>query len=156
MTTIAAQIAELHRLAPKELAERYATLFGREPRVRNKAWLLRQVAWKVQERELGGLSDRAQTRLRELMAQVDLPLVATPPSRSQPKVAARANANAPMVGTVLVREWHDQRIEVRVVDDGFEWNGARYTSLSAVAKAITGAAWNGRLFFGLTTRRSAS
>jgi hypothetical protein len=71
-------------------------------------------------------------------------------------VAARADANAPMVGTVLVREWHDQRIEVRVLDDGFEWNGARYTSLSAVAKAITGAAWNGRLFFGLTTRRSAS
>jgi hypothetical protein len=156
MITIATQIRELQTLAPAQLAERYQALFGKPPRVRNAAWLRRQVAFRIQEQLLGGLSDRAKSRLGELMAQVDLPLVATPPPRPQPKPAARADANAPMVGTILVREWHDQRIEVRVVDDGFLWSGVTYKSLSAVARAITGAAWNGRLFFGLTTRRSAS
>lgn len=156
MTTIAAQIAELQRLAPKELAVRYQALFGKPPRVRNAAWLRRQVAFRLQEQQLGGLSDRAKTRLGELMATIDLPIVGTPSPRPRPKPKDRTDTITPVVGTVLLKEWHDQRIEVRVLDDGFEWNGGRYTSLSAVAKAITGAAWNGRLFFGLTTRRSAS
>jgi hypothetical protein len=156
MTTIAAQIAELQRLAPTELAVRYQALFGKPPRNKNRAWLLRQVAFRIQEQLLGGLSDRAKTRLGELMATIDLPIVGTPPPRPRPKPAARTDASAPVVGTVLVREWRDQRIEVRVLDDGFEWSGASYKSLSAVAKAVTGAAWNGRLFFGLTTRRPAS
>lgn len=156
MTTIAPQIRELQTLAPAQLAERYAALFGKPPRNRNKAWLFRQCAFRLQEQQLGGLSDRAKTRLAELMATIDLPIAATPPARPRPKPVTRADTNAPVVGTVLVREWRDQRIEVRVVDNGFAWNGVTFSSLSACAKAITGAAWNGRLFFGLTTRRSAS
>ncbi len=156
MKTIAQQITELQSLAPKQLAERYAALFGRAPRNRNKAWLFRQCAFRLQEQQLGGLSDRAKIRLAELMATIDLPIAATTPPRPHAKPAARGDTNTPVVGTVLVREWRDQRIEVHVVDDGFTWNGTTYTSLSAVAKAITGAAWNGRLFFGLTTRKPAS
>ena len=154
--TIAMQIRELQTLAPAQLAVRFESLHGKPPRNRNKAWLLRQVAWKLQERELGGLSERARSRLGELMAQVDLPLVATPPPRPKPKAAASSDTNAPMVGTTLTREWRGQQLRVEVRDGGYEWNGTMFTSLSAVAKAITGAAWNGRLFFGLTTRRSAS
>ncbi len=156
--SITAQLAELQRLAPAQLAARYEALFGIPPRVRNRAWLFRQCAWKAQERALGGLSDRAKSRLAELMATIDLPIAAAaPPPRPRPTPAAKpATTNTPIPGTVLVREWRDQRIEVHVTDAGFIWNSTTFSSLSAVARAITGSAWNGRLFFGLTTRKSAS
>lgn len=153
MNTIAQQIRELKALTPTQLAARYATLFGKQPRVRNKAFMQRQLAWKLQERQLGGLPERAKARLEELIAEVDLPLgelPSQPPQRSR-----RAASNAPMVGTTLVRQWHDQEIRVEVREGGFEWNNTLYRSLSAVAKAVTGCVWNGRLFFNLVKRRPA-
>lgn len=151
--TITAQIRALQTMAPQQLASSYEALFGRPPRVRNAAWLRRQVAWQLQARELGGLSDRAKARLDELVARIDLPLGgATPP---RPRATLRQEPKNPLIGTTLVREWHGQQLRVEVRDNGFEWNGALYRSLSAVAKAVTGAAWNGRLFFGLVQRRAA-
>src|SRR5690606_16063793 len=111
----------------------YVELFDKEPRVKNAAWLRRQVAWKIQERELGGLGDRAMARLGELMSQIDLP-VAAPDRRTTP-VAQQRDAKGPSVGTTLVRAWRDQQIRVEVRADGFEWNGVTYKSLSACAKA---------------------
>ena len=151
--TISQQISELRNLAPAQLAERYESLFGKTPRNKNRAWLFRQVAWQMQAREFGGLNDRARSRLDELIAAIDLPLATTAP-RPKP-TPARADANSPMVGTVLTRRWHDQDIRVEVGADGYTWNGVAYKSLSACAKAITGAAWNGRLFFGLAQRGTA-
>jgi hypothetical protein len=72
--TLTAQIRTLQTAPAAELADRYTALFGKPPRIRNRAWLFRQVAWKLQERELGGLSERARTRLNELLAKIDLPL----------------------------------------------------------------------------------
>jgi hypothetical protein len=60
-----------------------------------------------------------------------------------------------MVGTILVRKWREQEIRVVVLENGYEWNDVVYRSLSAVAKAVTGSHWNGRLFFRLTERRKA-
>lgn len=153
MTTITQQIRELENLTAAQLAERYEELFGKAPHVRNKAYLQRKVAWKLQEREFGGLSARAKARLNELIAEIDLPLgdLGPRPSR-KPK---RKDTRAPLVGTTLVRRWHDQEIRVEVRDNGFEWDGTLYRSLTAVAKAVTGSHWNGKLFFGLTTRRKA-
>ena len=54
-----------------------------------------------------------------------------------------------MPGTVLNRIYKGEALQVRVLADGFEFEGNRYASLSAVAKAITGLHWNGRLFFGI-------
>src|SRR5215468_3218830 len=83
MSTIPQQLQELKTLSPAELARRYEALFGKPPRVRNKAWLFRQCAFRLQEQAHGGLSERAKTRLTELMALVDLPLCApTPPPRA--------------------------------------------------------------------------
>lgn len=152
MNTIAQQIRELRGLAPAELAERYEQLFGKPPRIRNKAFLQRQVAWKLQERALGGLSEHARTRLDQIIATLDVRL-ATPEPR--PRAASKAEPRGPLVGTTLVRRWHDQEIKVEVRENGFEWNGALYKSLSAIARAITGTNWNGRLFFGLTKRTVA-
>ncbi len=136
------------------LAERYAALFGKPPRVRHKAWLWKRIAWKLQERRLGGLSNVARARLEELIAEIELPPVesvvkarAPAPSRRDPK--------ALLPGMVLTRRWRDQKIRVRVLEDGFEWDGQVFPSLSAVARAVTGTHWNGRLFFGLTKRGRA-
>jgi hypothetical protein len=154
MSTIPQQLQELQALSPAELARRYEALFGKPPRVRNKAWLFRQCAFRLQELAFGGLGDRARNRLDELKTQITLPVAAaTPRPRPAP---VRAEAKAPLVGTVLMREWRGQQIQVEVRENGFEWSGVVYRSLSACAKAITGAAWNGKLFFGLTSRRSAS
>ncbi|HEX5050431.1 MAG TPA: DUF2924 domain-containing protein [Planctomycetota bacterium] len=154
MSTIAQQIRELQSLPAAQLAERYEALFGKPPRVRNRAWLFRQCAWQLQARELGGLSNRAKTRIDELVAQVVLPLGQAPPPK--PRVVPRPEVNEPMVGTTLTRQWRGQTIRVEVRDGGYEWNGTLHKSLSAVAKSITGAAWNGKLFFGLTKRRAGA
>jgi len=56
---------------------------------------------------------------------------------------------------VLIRDYHDQRHTVTVVTDGFEWQGATYPSLSAIARAITGTAWSGPRFFALAPANGA-
>jgi hypothetical protein len=59
-------------------------------------------------------------------------------------------------GTVLVRDYQGERHTVTVVPDGFDWQGATYTSLSAIARAITGTAWSGPRFFALARRNGTS
>ena len=61
----------------------------------------------------------------------------------------------PLVGTVLTRNWRGQEIRVTVLETGYEFNDVVYRSLSAIAREITSAHWNGRLFFGLVSRRKA-
>ena len=151
------QIAGLRQLTAPALVERYRGLFGKEPRVKHsKEWLWKRIAWKLQEEKYGGLSDVAKRRLEELIAEIDLPLgesrrtVTGTLKRSRP-----ARPGDPALGTTLVREWRGKQIQVRVLENGFEYEGVVHRSLSAVAKAITGSHWNGRLFFGLTGRKRA-
>jgi hypothetical protein len=153
-STITQQLRALHDLSAAQLAARYEQLHGKPPRVRNRAFLLRRVAWKLQEREFGGLPERAKNRLDEMIAAIDLPL--RDPAPPRPRGPQRGEAKGPMVGTTLLRRWHDQEIRVEVRDGGFEWQSTLYKSLSAVAKAITGANWNGKLFFGLTQRKAGA
>jgi hypothetical protein len=54
-------------------------------------------------------------------------------------------------GARLVREWNGVSHVVEVIENGFVWNGCRHRSLSAIARAITGARWSGPRFFGLTS-----
>jgi len=58
------------------------------------------------------------------------------------------------VGTVFTRTWKGGEVRTVAVEGGYEYEGAVYRSLSAVAKAVTGSHWNGRLFFGLTARKA--
>ena len=71
-----------------------------------------------------------------------------------PKAARKRVANGPVVGTRLVREFRGREYTVAVLTDGFEWEGRRYKSLSAVARAISGTRWNGWAFFGLRNTKS--
>lgn len=150
--TIAQETEELARLDVAQLLERYEQLFGRPPRVRNRQHLFRRCAWKLQEIRLGGLSQVAKDRLEELISEIELP-----PGEEQRTVVGKLKKprrpDDPPVGTVLVREWHGKRIEVRVVEGGFEYESTVYRTLSETARAITGAHWNGKLFFGLAKRK---
>jgi hypothetical protein len=157
MSTITAQVRALQTMPAAQLVARFTELFGKAPRSRNVAWLRREVAWKLQERKLGGLSERAKARLDELVARIDLPLGATTPPRPRPTPKPTSNDTAmPVPGTVLTREWRGQQLRVEVRDDGFIWNGTPFRSLSAVAKAITGATWSGALFFNLRKRSTSA
>ncbi len=79
-----------------------------------------------------------------------------PPSTLR-RLAAAAHAGpsgqqagaAPKAGTTLVREWHGRTHTVRVVEDGYEYGGRHYASLTKIAREVTGAAWSGPRFFGL-------
>ena len=152
MNDLAREIQELRGLSMNDLVNRYVELFGKTPRVKHREWLWKRCAWKIQEERYGGLSQAARRRLEEIIAEIDLPLV-----ENQRRVSGllRGKRRAPedKVGTVFTRTWHGREIRVQVVETGYEWDGVVYTSLSAVAKAVTGAHWNGRLFFGLTKRK---
>jgi hypothetical protein len=151
--TIPEEIAELRAMDVSSLAARYEAVFGRAPRVKHREFLWKRIAWKIQEQRFGGLSEVAKLRLDELIAEIDLPLGEATRTVTG-RLASVANRGQPAVGTTIVREWRGQQIAVRVVENGFEWNGVVYRSLSAVASAVTKSHWNGRLFFGLSKERT--
>jgi len=152
------QLAALERMTVSQLQARYAEVFGEPSRSGNRQWLLRRVAWRIQALTEGGLSERARQRAAELARDADVRVV--PPragnglGRPTLPTSLRLTANGPAPGTMLTRVYHGVEHRVTVLVDGFEYNGSRYRSLSAIASAITGSHWNGRLFFGLATPRT--
>ena len=155
MKPITEELRELTIMTPVELADRYELLFGHPPRIKNRQWLWKRIAWKLQERRWGGLSGAARARLDALIAELDLPLDErrrTVKGRLWPAVPA----SAPKPGTVLARTWKGREIRVEVTENGYLYESEVYRSLSAVARAVTGSRWNGRLFFGLTQRGGKS
>ena len=96
------------------------------------------LGYKLQEQRYGGLDRSTRALLRQVADRGSEPTSAAPLPR---KLTA---------GTRLVRDWHGTGHTVTVLDDGFEYDGRHWKSLSAIAKAITGAHWNGPRFFGLT------
>lgn len=155
------EIAAMRSKSMQEIRARYEGLFGKPPRSSNKEHLLRRVAWQMQAVVEGGLSGRARRRAAELAKDADLPIAASrkpPPgtrcfTKTPATVAAtKRDERLPMRGTVLVRPYRGRMIEVRVLDQGFEYNGQVHKSLTAVAESITGKHWNGYHFFGLRKR----
>ncbi|MBK9129709.1 MAG: DUF2924 domain-containing protein [Phycisphaerales bacterium] len=154
--TIVEEIAALQAMTAPALVERYQAAFGRPPRSKQPAWLRSRLAWRLQEQRLGGLSRVATRRLDELIAGIELPTEKTKATRTTRAPLRDDAADRLRVGTVLTREWHGREVRVTVLERGFDCEGVPYRSLSAVAKAITGSHWNGRLFFGLAPRRRKS
>jgi DUF2924 family protein len=140
---ITAEMARLAGLAIDDLRTEWRRLHQTPPPKRlSRDILLRGISYRLQERLHGGLS---KTTLRKLQGA---PVAWRSSARQRrPRVAFKP-------GTRLVREWHEQTHTVVILDDGVEWRGQRYRSLSVVARAITGARWSGPRFFGLTARAS--
>ncbi len=150
--TMAKEIMALRKMEVPELVASYEEVFGKSPRIKRREWLWRRIGWKIQENRFGGLSVVAKRRLEELISEIDLPL-----GESQGTVSGdfrkSRKPGEPAIGTTILRQWHGQQIQVRVVDQGYEFECVVFRSLSAVAKAVTGSHWNGRLFFGITKRK---
>lgn len=142
MKSTAEELADLNALDLVAMTERYAQVFGRPPRSRNRDAMFKRLAFDLQEKRLGGLSNVARARLDELLAHVELP-----------SVTPATDRNGIAVGTVLERQWRDQLVRCTVRGVGeYECGGRTFQSLSAVARSITGSAWSGALFFGLRGR----
>lgn len=153
MTTITEQLAALDTATTDQLIADYQRLHKKAPRTRNRPWLIKRVAWAIQADAFGGLSKSATQRLDLLIGQLDGPLGTSGRTVTAVLPSAR-KPNAPPVGTTLTREWRGQQIVVNVRDNGFEHDGVLYRSLSAVASKVTGAHWNGNLFFNLIRRNA--
>ena len=123
--------SQLRDLWQKELGEKPPQSFGRE-------LLALGIAYDRQERRYGGMRKASAREVDRLFRR----------TLADPAGAGRAPARA-RPGTILVREWQGITHHVTVVADGFIWNGGTHSSLSAIARAITGTKWNGPRFFGL-------
>lgn len=112
----------------EELRAEWAKRFGDPPGLRSPEILRRTLAWRIQTTEQGGFDTRTRRLLRA-------------------GVASRESMLA--TGTVIAREWQGVRHEVEVTDEGYIHGGRSWSSLSEIARAITGTRWNGPRFFGL-------
>jgi|JI8StandDraft_2_1071088.scaffolds.fasta_scaffold139865_2 hypothetical protein len=133
-----AQIAEME---PVGLAKEWARRYGRPAPSISPDLLRLGLAYKFQEQRQGGVSRTTKTIMKRAVVKTDTPDRPTmPPRKLTP-------------GTRLVRDWRGVGHTVTVLEEGFSYDGKQWSTLSAIAKAITGAHWNGPLFFGLTERR---
>jgi len=152
---INAKIEALKDKTIAELQQQFEALFdGQKASSDNKVYLIRRIAYQLQESEYGGLSQKAQKKLKELMAIYDpINNKALRPNitvETQARVKARGrDRRLPIPGSVILKEYKNMNIQVKVLTNGFEYNGKIYKTLSAIAEEITGAHWNGYHFFNL-------
>ena len=143
--SVLAQVAALPEKSMADLKQLWRELYDREPPPFNRPFLVKRLAYRIQELAFGGLSARAEAKLKALVDEEDRRLKGKLPVR---------NGDRPISGTRLIREWQGVEHTATVLDDGFEYQGRRYKSLSVIARAITGTRWNGPLFWGLRSHRS--
>jgi Protein of unknown function (DUF2924) len=132
---IEAEIARIRLLAKDALREEWRSMFGREvPKALTKDLLARMLAWNIQEKAFGGF-DRVTLKILD--------------GYTRGKQARLEQFRRLKPGTEIVREYQGERHTVTVTPDGFDWRGTTYTSLTTIARTITGTNWNGPRFFGL-------
>jgi hypothetical protein len=140
------RLAVLPTLDLGDLRLEWRRLFRAEPPRLGRDIMMRAIAYRMQEIVHGGLSKATQRRLATLAGQLETEgrIAPLPGPRIKP-------------GSRLIREWHSRTHMVCVTEEGFEFQGKTYRSLTQIAFDITGAKWSGPRFFGLTRRpRSAA
>ncbi len=156
------EISRLRRMTVGDLRGEWFRLYGQPTASRNRDYLWRRLAWRLQELAHGGLSDRARNRIAELApagfvravtprnpAPVDLPVA----DAARPRSRSVRDIRLPSAGTVITRTWRGRELRLLVLDAGFEMDGVHYGSLSEAARAVTGQRWNGPLYWGLRERK---
>ena len=154
------EIEKLRRATLATLREKYRETFGEPTRSRHREHLFRRIAWRLQALAQGDLSARARDRAQQIARDADLRMIAPPDFltvdgervRTTPGERTRREQDSrlPLPGTLLTRKWKGRTILVEVLARGFRYDNDHYSSLSAIAVAITGTRWNGLAFFGLT------
>jgi DUF2924 family protein len=136
-------VGEITRLAALEvlaLRQRWAVLFGDDPSPNfGRALLIRAIAYRLQRKALAGLKPSTQRVLDRIADS----------SKDVPQYIPKRRTSA---GTVPIREWRGVSHRVTILDDEVVYCDRRYTSLSEIARAITGSRWSGPRFFGLNRR----
>ena len=133
---VEADISRVHLLSGAALRRRWQAVFARSiPQHLTADLLRRMIANRIQEEAFGTL-DRATLKVLDGLARRE---------RSR-----RAERNL-KIGTVLVRDYQNRRHTVTVAPEGYVWEAQPYSSLSAIARAITGTAWSGPRFFALNS-----
>lgn len=125
------EVAELADLSRAALAQRWRETYGASPASDISAPLMRKaLAWEIQARAFGGHSARTLRKLKSVAGSKTAP-------------------GATSAGSRLIREWNGATHEVEVLETGYRWRGESWSSLSAIAREITGTKWSGPRFFGL-------
>ena len=143
--TVLTRVAALKTLPIPALKAQWRDLFESEPPPYNRRFLEHRLAYRIQELVYGGLKPETVARLRVLAEELD---------GGDPANRRRHHQDRPIAGTRLIREWQGVDHCVTVRDDGYEYQGRPFKSLSAVARAITGTRWNGWTFFGVKNRKA--
>ncbi|MDD5217538.1 MAG: DUF2924 domain-containing protein [Candidatus Omnitrophica bacterium] len=147
---ITEQIEALKSTETKLLLDKWRENFGDSKPPANRLFLIRHLAYKLQESTHGPLAAAVKNTIQDLIRTYD-PInkrtfktrggnISTPHGR---------DPRLPMPGSLITKIYKNNRIEVKVLEQGFEYRGTIYKNLSAVAEAITGNHWNGFVFFGL-------
>jgi len=143
------QLKQLTTADKSDLRSLWQELFGQPPQeALRRELMLPILAYRIQEKTHGCLQARSRNELRRMSEEL----------RTNPKTKALPRPQIKS-GTSLIREWQGQTHRVRVTDQGYEYSGKAFSSLSQIARQITGTRWSGPLFFGLrhsTERRSGS
>jgi len=142
--SVLARLAALKHMTVKELKDEWQALFGEAAPNNSRIFLEIRLGYRIQELTYGG-PDRETRRMLDLLADEVEGL-----STRKSQIADPRN---PVAGTRLVREWDGVAHTVTVLKDGFDWQGRKFRSLSAIAREITGTRWNGWRFFGLRERK---
>jgi hypothetical protein len=141
-TNIAARLREIEQMDHAALRVEWRRLYRAHPPKRvTRDLLLLAVAWKIQEQAHGGLGAATKRRLGDLAATLE---------RDGDVTRGRVARLKP--GAKLVREWRGKTHTVIVGEDGFQWQGRHWRSLSVIAREITGGHRSGPRFFGLKDR----
>ncbi|MEM1133747.1 MAG: DUF2924 domain-containing protein [Pseudomonadota bacterium] len=143
MKDITKKLSKLEVTPPAEIRDQWERLFRRPVPSHSPHLLRRQIAWKLQAKMASDLSAAVIRQLDRLSSAAEEP------------VTTRAS-DVLTIGSRLIREWNGRKIEVIVVDKGYEYAGRHFRSLSQIARHITGARWSGPRFFGISAKQQQS
>ena len=139
---VTAEFARLPDFTVNQLVERYTQVFGEECRSRNKQYLVRRIAWRLQANDEGGLSQAAIAQAKKLAGDADVRVTAPRKQKlanvsvvpREPSGFFDWDPRLPPPSNIVERQYKGRMIRVVVLNEGFEYEDERYRSLSAVAK----------------------
>lgn len=152
MDAIETALNELQQLSIVELRHRFLEVMGYTSTSRSRSFLTRKILWGVQAAEQGDISADLRQQAIEAADERVLRHRISKNSIAEARVVGsiqQADNRIPPPGTLLTRRYRNQEVCVKVLSDGFEWRAQKFTSLSAIAREVTGTRWNGFAFFKL-------
>ena len=163
--TLRQQIDELAAMDVAALQTRHLESLGKATTCAHRQFLFRKLAWHLQTEAEGRLPESAIKLARSIardtplwarvLTNADRRRAGMPMDNSATTTIEQAHdARTPLPGGPIVKQCRGQTHVVTVLEKGFEFEGCKFPSLSAVAFEITGTKWNGYLFFGLTKEKT--